>query len=52
MKKFVLRYNRCTVVTGFFKCKLCPYIKGRYPWNEADEQKKIFFCLNQLRGYP
>ena len=32
-------YCRC-------KCKFCPYIKGKYPWNKVEKQH--FFCLYQL----
>ena len=47
MKKFVLHYSRCTVVTRF-KSRFCWYIKGGYPWNKVTKQKGCFFCLKRL----
>ena len=48
MKKIVLRYNRCTVVTVLFNPNFVSTYKEDTLGTRLISKKNIYFCLNQL----
>ena len=48
MKKIVLRYNRCTLVTVFFNPNFVSIYKENTLGTWLISKKNNFFCLNQL----